>query len=125
MAKILADEAVGLRVVLHAFTGASVLAELGARLGFWFGIGGFVTFKNHPLASCVRDLPRESLLLETDAPYLAPHPVRGQRNEPGHVLHVARRLGDILGCDATEVAALTSANYTRFLGGAIDPAARG
>jgi len=116
MAAILADEAVGLRVVLHAFNAAPALVELGVSAGFWFGIGGFLTFKNHPLADCVRDLPRQSLLLETDAPYLSPHPMRGRRNEPAHVPHVARRLAEILDTDMHTVAAFTSANFARFLG---------
>jgi TatD DNase family protein len=115
MAAILAADAIGLRVVLHAFNGAPALVELGVRLGFWFGIGGFLTFKNHPLAACVRDLPRDTLLLETDAPYLAPHPLRGRRNEPAYVPHVARRLAELLELDVAAVAALTAANFARYL----------
>ena len=115
MAAILAAEADGLRVVLHAFNAAPALIGLGVRMGFWFGIGGFLTFKNHPLASCVRELPLQSLLLETDAPYLAPHPMRGRRNEPAFVAHVAQRLAELLGVDVGELAAATTANFARFL----------
>jgi TatD DNase family protein len=115
MAAILADEAVGMRVVLHAFNAAPALLDLGVRMGFWFGIGGFLTFKNHPLASCVRDLPPESLLLETDAPYLAPHPMRGRRNEPAYVPHVAQRLAELLATEVEAIAASTTANFERFL----------
>lgn len=116
MTAILADEAAGLRCVLHAFAGVPGLADLGVRCGFFFGIGGFLTFKNHPLGSMVRDLPRESLLLETDAPYLAPHPMRGRRNEPAFVSHVAGQLAALLHLEMEEVAALTTANFARFLG---------
>jgi TatD DNase family protein len=116
MAAILADEAAGLRCVLHAFAGVRALADLGVQHGFYFGIGGFLTFKNHPLASMVRDLPRTSLLLETDAPYLAPHPLRGRRNEPAYVPHVAQQLAQLLHMEVEEVAALTTANFARFLG---------
>lgn len=116
MAAMLADEAEGLRCVLHAFAGVPQLADLGVQRGFYFGIGGFITFKKHPLAGLVGDLPRESLLLETDAPYLAPHPLRGRRNEPAYVTHVARALGACLHLEVEEVAALTSANFARFLG---------
>jgi TatD DNase family protein len=126
MAAILADEAAGSRCVLHAFAGVPALADLGVRCGFFFGIGGFLTFKNHPLASMVSDLPRDSLLLETDAPYLAPHPMRGRRNEPAYVPLVARHLAALLHVEVEEVAALTTANFARFLGepppGSIDQA---
>ena len=116
MVEILEQEADGLRLVLHAFGAAPELAALGVRMGFFFGIGGFLTFKGHPLAGCVAQLPRESLLLETDAPYLAPHPKRGRRNEPAYVPYVAARLGELLGMSAEEVADLTTANFERFLG---------
>jgi TatD DNase family protein len=115
MATILAAEAGGLRCVLHAFTGTPALAAVGRDMGFWFGIGGFLTFKNHPLAAMINDLPRESLLLETDAPYLAPHPLRGRRNEPAFVVHVAERLATLLGTSVGDVASLTHANLSRFL----------
>ncbi len=125
MVAILSEQAAGLRCVLHAFSGAPALADLGIRHGFFFGIGGFVTFRNHPLGGLVRELPRDSLLLETDAPYLAPHPVRGRRNEPAFVPHVARRLAGLLHLEVEEVGALTTANFQRFLGeppgGSIDP----
>jgi TatD DNase family protein len=117
MAAILDEEAAGLRGVLHAFTGAPRLLEVGRRLGLYFGIGGFLTFRNHPLAACVRGLPRHALLLETDAPYLAPHPLRGRRNEPANVTHVARRLAELLGATEAEIAEFTTANFARFLGG--------
>ena len=121
MVGILAAEALGLRLVLHAFGGSPELAALGARAGFYFGIGGFLTFKKHPLAACVRDLPRQSLLLETDAPYLSPHPYRGQRNEPARVAIVAQRLAELLDLDVDAVAALSTANFARFMGRPASP----
>jgi len=116
-AAILRDEAQGSRVVLHAFTGAPLLQKVGCDLGFFFGIGGFVTFRKHPLAACVPELPRESLLLETDSPWLSPHPYRGKRNEPARVALIAARLAELLECSVEEVAALTTANAQRFLTG--------
>jgi TatD DNase family protein len=121
MVEILTQEAPGLRLVLHAFTGSQPLVELGCGMGFFFGIGGFLTFKNHALAGCVGALPRHALLLETDAPYLAPHPHRGRRNEPAFVTHVALRLASLLDTTVEEIAALTTANYARFLGGQSEP----
>jgi len=117
MAAILDAEARGLCCVLHAFDGAPILADLGSRTGLYFGIGGFLTFRKHRLAGIVRDLPRGALLLETDAPYLSPHPMRGKRNEPAHVEHVARRLGELLELDFDAVTKLTALNAERFLAG--------
>lgn len=116
MADILAAEADGLRLVLHAYNGSPELAALGCRMGFYFGIGGFLTFAKHPLAQHIGELPATSLLLETDAPYLAPHPMRGRRNEPAFVPVVAARLAELLGSTADEIAALTSTNFAQFLG---------
>jgi TatD DNase family protein len=93
------------------------LQRVGCDLGFYFGIGGFVTFRKHPLSACVRDLPRESLLLETDSPWLSPQPFRGKRNEPARVRVIAEKLAEVLELPIEEVAALTSANYERFLTG--------
>jgi len=123
MAGILTAEATGMRAVLHAFNGAPQLLETGVRLGFFFGIGGFLTFKNHALAACIRDIPRHALLLETDAPYLAPHPMRGKRNEPAFVPHIAARLAELLELSVDDVGALTSRNYDRFLGAPAGPEA--
>ncbi len=117
MAAILEEEARGLCCVLHAFDGAPLLADYGSRAGLYFGIGGFLTFKKHRLADLVRDLPRDALLLETDAPYLSPHPLRGKRNEPAHVEHVARRLAELLELDLDAVVTLTASNAERFLAG--------
>ena len=116
MARILAAAGEGLRGVLHAFTGTPLLLDLGRRLRLFFGIGGFLAFKNHPLSDVVRALPADLLLLETDAPYLAPPPLRGRRNEPANVRLVAERLAEILQTSLGEVAARTSANFDRFLG---------
>jgi len=117
MARLLAAETSGVRLVLHAFTGAPALLELGKERRFYFGIGGFLTFKRHPLAQCITALPRESLLLETDSPYLSPQPRRGRRNEPAHVEIIARRLAELLDTSLEDVAELTTRNFQRFLNG--------
>jgi TatD DNase family protein len=117
MVAILTEEAAGLQLVLHAFAGSPALLALGKRMGFYFGIGGFVTFRNHPLAASLHEIPRDSILLETDSPYLAPHPHRGQRNEPAFVVHVVRRVAALLGTTEEDVAAFTTANAQRFLAG--------
>jgi len=118
MVEILDAEAAGTRVMLHAFDGSEALLELGRQRGFFFGIGGFLTFRKHPLADCLRLLPDSSLLLETDAPYLSPHPFRGARNEPARIVTIAQRLGELLGVDLQALARLTTTNFSRFLDGA-------
>jgi TatD DNase family protein len=122
MRRILDDEGDGMRIVLHAFGGAPRLAQLAGTQVVFFGVGGFLTFKNHRLSQLVADLPRQSLLLETDAPYLSPHPLRGRRNEPAHVEIVARRLAELLRVSVEEVAELTTRNFARFVGEAPDAA---
>lgn len=118
MRSILEDEGGDLRIVLHAFGGSPRLAELASTQAVFFGVGGFLTFKNHPLSQLVADLPHDSLLLETDAPYLSPHPLRGRRNEPAHIEFVARRLSELLDMPVEDVAALTTRNFARFVGDA-------
>ena len=118
MVAILDGEARGLRVMLHAFDGSEALAELGRRRRFFFGIGGFLTFRKHPLASRLTQLPRDALLLETDAPYLSPHPFRGARNEPARIVTIAQRAAELLELDLDALARLTTANFARFLDGA-------
>ncbi len=101
----------GIIGVWHAFSGDMAEAQHARGLGLALGIGGPVTFQNarrlHELAP---QLPRDRLLLETDAPYLAPHPHRGQRNEPAYVPLVARKLAQLYNESVGAVAAQTTAN---------------
>lgn len=101
----------GLRGVLHCFTGGEAEAARLVELGLHVGVGGAATYKpNATLRSAVRSVPDERLVLETDAPWLAPVPVRGRRNEPAFVAHVAACLADDRGTDRAAFAALTSRN---------------
>ncbi len=103
--------------VLHAFSGDRELAERAYRWNFVLGLGGPVTFKNaRQLQALVPSLRRDRLLVETDAPYLAPHPHRGRRNEPGHVRLVAEKLAQLYGCALHEIAAQTTATAVQFFG---------
>ena len=84
--------------VIHCYSSTRRLAERAVAAGLYLGIGGILTFKrSDELRATVRDMPLERLLLETDAPYLAPVPLRGQRNEPAFVAHVARTLAEMRG----------------------------
>ncbi|MDH7487166.1 MAG: TatD family hydrolase [Anaerolineae bacterium] len=104
-----------LKGVLHAFSGGRDMAEKAFELGFLVGIAGPVTFENaHRLRALVRELPLERLLVETDAPYLAPHPYRGKRNEPARVALVAATVAEVQGVSGATVIRQTTANARRL-----------
>lgn len=101
----------GLKGVFHCFTGGKVEAEDIFDLGnFLLGIGGVVTFKNSGLAESLIDIPLEKIVLETDAPYLAPAPHRGKRNEPSFLSLIADKLAEVYGVDKDTIIQTTTAN---------------
>jgi TatD DNase family protein len=103
--------------VLHCFSGSIEMARQVIALGFFIGIDGPVTFPNaRRLVEIVRALPLEVLVIETDCPYLAPHPHRGQRNEPAYIALIAKRLAEIKGLSAEVVAETTTTNVRRLFG---------
>lgn len=106
-----------LRGVFHCYSENFELADEIADLGFYFGIGGVITYKNSGLAEAVKNLPLDRIILETDSPYLAPVPFRGKRNEPAYVWHVAKTLGECLGMSINEVAVMTTDNANRLFFG--------
>lgn len=98
--------------VIHCFTASQAFAEQALALGFYISLSGIVTFKNaRDLQETARTLPADRLLVETDAPYLAPVPMRGQRCEPAFVAHTARFLAALRGEEADVFAAATTANF--------------
>ncbi|MBD2768628.1 TatD family hydrolase [Hymenobacter sp. BT664] len=99
-----------LRGVFHCFSGTPQEAEQVIKLGFLLGIGGVATFKNGGADEVLPGLDLQHLLLETDCPYLAPVPHRGQRNEPAYLPLVLHRVAELLGKDPAEVAAATTRN---------------
>ena len=105
-----------LRGVFHCFTGSVEQARQIIEMGFFLGIGGVLTFRNSGLAEVVAQLPLASLVLETDAPYLSPHPHRGKRNEPGFLGLIAQKLADCMDITVKEVAQSTTANAARLFG---------
>jgi TatD DNase family protein len=106
--------------VLHSFSGDLDTAIEAVRLGIFLGIGGPVTFRNNNiLGQIVEEIPLEYIVLETDSPYLAPHPFRGQRNEPGRVRLVAEKIAEIKGITCAEVCATTTHNASRLFRGRI------
>jgi TatD DNase family protein len=98
--------------VMHCFTESLDVAEQAIELGFHVSFSGIVTFKNAvELKAVARAIPLERMLIETDAPYLAPVPHRGKTNEPAYVRHVAEEIARLRGIEAEEVAAATSRNF--------------
>lgn len=109
--KILKSEAKGLRGVLHCFSGSLEMAKEVWKLGFLIGVDGPLTFKNAAkLPEIVEAAPKDMLLIETDAPYLAPTPYRGKRNEPAYVVEVAKKIAEIRGEDLESIAKSTTLN---------------
>jgi TatD DNase family protein len=101
--------------VLHCFTGGPSLAERGVALGGYVSFSGILTFKNSDaLREIAARLPEDRILVETDAPYLAPGPWRGKRNEPAYVAETARVLAEIRGASPEAIATITTANFFRL-----------
>jgi TatD DNase family protein len=123
VARILAEERAGAGV-LHCFSSGRALAEMALALGFYISISGIVTFRNaDDLRAIVRDVPLDRLLVETDAPYLAPVPYRGRRNEPAFVAATAAAVAALKGVAPDELAAVTTDNFFRLFAKARRPAA--
>lgn len=104
-----------LRGIFHCFTGG--MDEMNHILNysnFMFGIGGVVTFKNSKLHEVVSQIPNDKLVLETDSPYLAPHPNRGKRNEPSYLLYIAKRVAAAKNIDLEELSILTENNVNKM-----------
>ncbi len=100
----------GLRGVFHCFSGNEEQARRAMATGFYLGIGGVVTFRNGGLDKVVSAVGTSRLLLETDAPYLAPVPYRGKRNEPSYIPLVAEKIAELTGQSIEDVARITTAN---------------
>ncbi len=110
--------------VIHCFSTGRELAETAIEIGFYISLSGIVTFKNaEPLRAIVRDLPMERILVETDAPYLAPVPLRGKPNEPAYIVHTATEVARIKGCTVRELSETTTANFHRLFAKARMPSA--
>ena len=110
----------GLPGIIHCFTGTRGFAEAAVEMGFLISFSGVVTFKKaEDLRETARALPLDKILIETDAPFLAPVPYRGRRNEPAYVVETAHCIGGLRGLSAEEIGRATSANFRRLfnLGG--------
>jgi TatD DNase family protein len=102
--------------IFHCFTGDNTEAQKIVELGFLLGIGGVVTYKNSNLGQVLQNVDVNKLVLETDAPYLAPDPKRGRRNESANLVYVAQKLSEIYQLPFKEIAEITTANARKLFG---------
>ncbi|MDT0644144.1 TatD family hydrolase [Zunongwangia sp. F363] len=106
----------GLFGIFHCFTGTLEQAKKALSYNMKLGIGGVVTFKNGKIDQFLDQIPIEEIVLETDAPYLAPTPFRGKRNDPVYLLKIAEKIADIYNLEVEEVAKITTANSKKVFG---------
>ena len=117
---ILRDAGSALRGVFHCFTGDRAMARAGLDLGFYISLAGIVTFSRaEELREVAKLVPDDRLLVETDAPYLAPVPYRGKRNEPAFVARVVDAVAALRGVAAPALAAQLQQNFDAFLGATV------
>jgi TatD DNase family protein len=113
--RVLREEIIDTTGVLHCFSGDLDMAKKAMELGFYISLAGPVTFKNAKnLVKVAKFIPDEFLLIETDAPYLSPMPVRGRRNEPSFLKHTAEFIADIRGINIVDLARITSLNAKKL-----------
>ena len=98
------------RGVIHCFNGSKEVAQQYLQMGLYLGIGGVLTFKNCKLSETLEVVPLDRIVLETDGPYLAPTPHRGERNESRLIIHVAERLAQVYNCSVEQIIETTSRN---------------
>ncbi len=120
--EIMKEYGKGLRGVIHCFSYSLELAREYIKMGFYIGVGGVVTFKNgRKLKEIVEEIPLEKILLETDAPYLAPVPFRGKRNDSSYLTYVAKEIANLKGITAEEVIAQTEQNARELFDITVQP----
>lgn len=110
------EKGADLRGIFHCFTGTLEQAKLAISYGMKLGIGGVVTFKNGKIDTFLNEIDLEHIVLETDAPYLAPTPFRGKRNESAYIVNVAQKLAEIYNKDIVEIAEITTKNSEAVFG---------
>ena len=96
--------------VIHSFNGSLETAKIYIKMGFLLGVNGVITFKNCNIKDVIKEVGLENIILETDSPYLTPHPYRGKQNSSKYVPVIAQKIADILGLSLEEVASVTTSN---------------
>ena len=112
----------GVRGVLHCFTGPATLAEVALSAGWYISFAGVITFKKWTDDGLIRSIPVERTFVESDAPYLAPVPFRGKRNEPAHVALTLAKVAEVRALDVETMGEIVVANTTQLFGLAPSPA---
>lgn len=100
--------------VIHCFNSDYLMGEKFIKLGFYLGIGGIITFKNSKLAGVIKKIPLEYIVLETDSPYLAPEPHRGEKNDPSLIKKIAEKIADLKEVNIENVGTSTTINALRL-----------
>ena len=95
---------------IHSFSGSLEVAKIYIKMGYMLGINGVITFKNSNLKDIIKEVPLENIILETDSPYLTPHPYRGQRNEPKYINNIAEFIADLKNISLVELSEITNQN---------------
>lgn len=106
----------GMRGIFHCFTGTTEQAQAIIEMGFYLGIGGVLTFKNAGMDKVLKEIPLDHMVLETDAPYLAPVPNRGKRNESSYIPLIANKLAEVKECSLEEIGRVTTINSEKIFG---------
>ena len=101
--------------VIHSFSGSLETAKIYIKMGYLLGINGVITFKNSKLKDVIKEIPLESIVLETDSPYLTPEPFRGKKNEPARIKEIAEFICDLKGISLEDLATITNHNIKRIL----------
>ena len=102
------------RGVIHSFTGSLEVAKIYIKMGFVLGVNGVVTFKNSNVKDVIKEIGLENLILETDSPYLTPHPHRGEQNTPKYIKDIAIFVSELYGVSLEELAKITNENIKRI-----------
>ena len=106
-----------IKILIHCFTGTREFAFKLLDLGAYISASGVVTFKkSHDLANTFKDIPNEKILVETDAPFLAPVPLRGKSNEPCHIIHTVKFLANLKKLTFDELSSITTNNFFNLFG---------
>lgn len=100
--------------VIHSFFGSLETAKIYIKMGYLLGINGVITFKNSKLKEVIKEIPLESIILETDSPYLTPEPFRGKKNEPARIKEIAEFICDLKGISLEDLATITNHNIKRI-----------
>ena len=100
--------------VIHSFTGSLEVAKIYIKMGYVLGVNGVITFKNSNVKDVIKEVGLSNIILETDSPYLTPHPYRGTQNNPGHIKEIAEFVANLYGISVEKLANITNENINRI-----------